>query len=94
MKAMSLEEIKINCTRFAGWSYNEQTEHLEKTFEFKTYYPGLVFLNAVAWQAQQLKHHPDLKLSYGKCHVQMQTHDVGGISEKDFELIAKIEELV
>lgn len=54
----------------------------------------LMAVNAIAFLAEAAYHHPDLAVTWGKLWVKLQTHDAGGITEKDFELAAKIEETV
>ena len=49
--------------------------------------------NAIAFLAEAAWHHPDLALTWGKLWVKLQTHDSGGITDKDFALARKIEDL-
>jgi 4a-hydroxytetrahydrobiopterin dehydratase len=53
----------------------------------------MAFVNAVAWIAHREDHHPDLKLSYGRCTVRFNTHDVDGISLSDFHCAAAVDQL-
>ncbi|AVP98082.1 4a-hydroxytetrahydrobiopterin dehydratase [Ahniella affigens] len=62
-----------------------------KRFEFRNYYETMAFVNAVAYVAHQQDHHPDLQVSYNRCEVRYNTHDVGGLSINDFVCAAKIE---
>jgi 4a-hydroxytetrahydrobiopterin dehydratase len=52
------------------------------------------FANAVAFIANAEDHHPDLALSYGKCTVRFNTHDVNGISVSDFFCASKVDALL
>jgi len=54
----------------------------------------LLAVNAIAFLCEAAWHHADLQISWGKFWVKLQTHDAGGITEKDFELAQKIEALV
>jgi len=51
-------------------------------------------VNTVGFLAEAAAHHPDLTVSWAKLWVKLQTHDHGGITDKDFELAKKIEETV
>jgi 4a-hydroxytetrahydrobiopterin dehydratase len=50
------------------------------------------FANRVARIAEEEGHHPDLRVSWGKCVVELWTHAINGLSENDFILAAKVEE--
>jgi len=67
--------------------------HLEKEFKFRDFKEALAFTNKVAALAEQVKHHPDIHLSYGKVRIELWTHTINGISEKDYSLATKIDQL-
>ena len=54
----------------------------------------LMAVNAIGYLAEAAWHHPDLAITWGKLWVKLKTHDAGGITDKDFELAKKIEEVV
>ena len=54
----------------------------------------LMVVNTVGHLAEAAWHHPDIKASYGSAEVRLQTHSAKGITEKDFALARKIEEVV
>lgn len=75
-----------------GWEINDNM--LSKTFTFKSYLKTMSFVNAVAWLANKVVHHPDMHVSYGKVVISMTTHDAGNsLTEKDFQLAKLISEL-
>ena len=76
-----------------GWSFNSEKNCLEREYTFKSYLKNIGFVNAIAWIANKENHHPDLEVSYNKCTVRITTHDENGVSEKDFTLARKINEL-
>ena len=90
---MDTKQINEKLSSLKDWSYNAETKSLVKTFEFKSYLKNIGFVNAVAWIANRLNHHPDLEVSFNKCLVKITTHDAGGISEKDFSLALEIDQL-
>jgi len=70
-----------------------QQHHLRRVFTFPDFRSALDFVNRVGAIAEQEGHHPDLFLSWGKVEVQTWTHKINGLTESDFILAAKIEEL-
>jgi 4a-hydroxytetrahydrobiopterin dehydratase len=54
----------------------------------------LMAVNAVGYLCEAAWHHADLAVSWGKLWVKLRTHDSGGVTDKDFELARKIEEVV
>ena len=76
----------------AGWEVVDE-HHLEKTFDFDDFVGALDFVNRVGELAEEQGHHPDLFLTWGEAGVQIWTHKIDGLTESDFVLAAKIEEL-
>ncbi len=66
---------------------------LVKEFHFKSYLKNISFVNAVAFIANKLNHHPDLVISYNKCIVKITTHDLNAITDLDYKLAAEIDKL-
>jgi 4a-hydroxytetrahydrobiopterin dehydratase len=67
--------------------------HLSKTFLFPDFRQALEFANRIGDVADAEGHHPDLGVSWGKLNVEIFTHKIQGLTESDFVLAAKIEEL-
>lgn len=67
--------------------------HLEKTFQFPDFVKALAFVNRVGSLAEQQGHHPDLYLTWGRVDVKTWTHKIDGLTESDFILAAKIDQL-
>ena len=91
--AYSSSEIETHLKSLKEWEYSESKKVITKTFTFKGYYKTIAFVNSIAWLAQRDCHHPDLFISFGKCVIELTTHDVDGISYKDFELAEKIDSI-
>jgi len=72
------------------WQLSTDQTTLSRRFEFKSYLKTIGFVNAVAWEANKMNHHPDLQVSYNHCTVNITTHDAGRLTEKDFQLAEKI----
>jgi len=75
------------------WSA-EKGHHLTKTFRFPDFARALAFVNRVGAIAEEQDHHPDIHLSWGRVRVDIWTHKIDGLTENDFILAAKIDELV
>ncbi len=75
------------------WMIVDNTHLLTKHFTFKNFKQTMEFVNKVAAVAESEGHHPDLTVSYGGVTVELMTHAVGGLSENDFILAAKIDAL-
>lgn len=67
-----------------GWKL--EGGHLVREFVFDSYKDGVVFAAALGWVADQLNHHPDMTIGYGKVRVATMTHDASGITSYDVEL--------
>ncbi len=76
-----------------GWSVISE-HHLEKSFAFKNFAEALDFTNKMGAVAEAQDHHPDIYLAWGKVRVTLWSHKIDGLSESDFVLAAKIEELL
>lgn len=73
-----------------GWEVIEDKK-ISKIFKFKNYPDTLAFVNRAALIAQEEGHHPDMEVHWGKVVVEIWTHKIGGLSENDFILAAKID---
>src|SRR5918999_3474601 len=73
-----------------GWTVVDE-HHLEKEYRFKDFREALDFVNRLGEVAEQEGHHPDIFLAWGKVKVTLWTHSVGGLSENDFILAAKVD---
>lgn len=85
------EEISEELSRLSGWSLGENS--IEKKYEFKNFLRAMLFVNAVAYVAESLSHHPDIIIHYNSVTVRNWTHAAGGVTEYDFALAVKIDAL-
>ncbi len=67
--------------------------HLEREFKFDDFKQALDFVNKIGEVAEEEQHHPDLFLSWGKVGIKLWTHAIDGLSENDFILAAKVDQL-
>ena len=75
----------------AAWKHEDG--HLTRTYETGSWQRTLLLANAIGFVGEAAWHHPDLHLSFPRLKVLLTTHDDGGITDKDFELARKIEEV-
>lgn len=86
-------EIKSRLAGFPGWALGDDGQ-LHATFTFKNFARTLLFVNAVAHLAEAFDHHPDLFIySYRNLRISLMSHDVKGVTDRDFRLIAAISAL-
>lgn len=74
-----------------GWEL--AGERLRRDFRFPDFAAGLAFVNRIGEVAEREQHHPDILLAWGRVSVEIWTHAIGGLSENDFILAAKIGEV-
>lgn len=74
----------------AGWNVVE-SKKIRKEFTFPDFKSALAFVNKVGEIAESEGHHPDIQLGWGRVVVEIWTHAIGGLSENDFILAAKID---
>ena len=90
-KSLSKENIRTFLGQLqAGWEVVDG-KGIKKEFKFKDFTESLAFVNKVAEIAEEEGHHPDILLSYGRVVIELSTHDIGGLSEKDFTVAGRIE---
>jgi 4a-hydroxytetrahydrobiopterin dehydratase len=77
--------------RVPGWE--RQRTALVRTYTFKNFIGSMAFVNKVAEIAEAEGHHPDIQISWNKVSLTLTTHAIGGLSENDFIVAAKINEL-
>ena len=76
-----------------GWEIIDR-HHLSKEFRFPNWVRALWFTTQIGDVAEAEGHHPDIRLSYGKVLVDVWTHAIGGLSENDFVLAAKVDAIL
>jgi len=75
-----------------GWNVIDE-HHLRKTFKFPDFRKALGFVDRVGELAEEQGHHPDIFLAWGKVEITTWTHKINGLTESDFILAAKIDQL-
>ncbi len=89
MKGAQLKALE---DQVSGWKTVDE-HHISKTFTFPDFAQALAFVNRVGEVAEQEGHHPDIFLTWGKVEIKTWTHKIDGLTESDFILAAKIDQL-
>ena len=91
---LSAEEAKSYLGSAQGWELTEDGQRIRRRWTVKNFLAGIEFFNLVATLAEREGHHPDLHLEgYRNVAIEVWTHAIGGLSENDFILAAKINQL-
>jgi 4a-hydroxytetrahydrobiopterin dehydratase len=79
-----------------GWNISKNEKKiffLNKKFDFKNFLDSQNFINKVAKISENEGHHPDILFGWGYAEIKITTHAIEGLSENDFILAAKIDQL-
>lgn len=88
------EEAKSQLSSMPDWSLSTDGHRIRREWTVKNFMAGIDFFNKIAALAESEGHHPDLHLvGYRNVAVEIWTHAIGGLSENDFILAAKIDAL-
>ena len=90
-KAFAAAEAQARIKEIPGWSLAADSKSIWREYITKDFTAAVDFINAIAPIAEEENHHPDLHLTgYRKLHIDLNTHALGGITENDLILAAKI----
>ena len=90
--ACTVEHAKDQLSAFPKWSLSDDGKMISRKLTFKNFVQALKTLNVAAEIAEEDQHHPDLHLTgYRHLEIKLTTHAIGGLSENDFILAAKID---
>lgn len=90
---LTAEEQKPLLEQLDGWE-SVNHHHLMKDFKFKNFKQAIDFVNRAGDIAEEQGHHPEITVGYGHAKVEIWTHKIDGLTESDFVLAAKYDELV
>lgn len=85
------DEIEGLLRQLSGWDVEEE-HHLAKAYKFSNFADAIEFVKRVGQIAETEGHHPDITFGWGYARIKIYTHAIGGLSESDFILAAKIDE--
>jgi 4a-hydroxytetrahydrobiopterin dehydratase len=90
-KKLSDNEIEVKLKEIKDWKV--ENGKLYKSFEFKNFTQAFGFITKIALESEKIDHHPELFNVYNRVRVYLSTHAINGLSEYDFMLAKKIDEL-
>lgn len=94
LEPYSPAEAQQQVARLEGWTVTKDGQRIRKEWTVANFLSAMAFFSEVAQVAEQEGHHPDLHLSqYRQVAIELWTHAIGGLSENDFILAAKIDQL-
>lgn len=85
------EEAKKYLEQVSGWVLNGKKDGISKEYKFKDFVGAINFVDKISEIAEEEGHHPDIHIFYNKVALELSTHSIGGLSENDFILAAKID---
>ena len=91
-KVLSSDDLsKLIDQEALDWKIIEDGKKIKKTFKFNSFIEAFSFMSKIAIYAEKKDHHPEWSNVYNKVEICLTTHDAGGITEKDVDLINFIE---
>jgi 4a-hydroxytetrahydrobiopterin dehydratase len=89
-----LDVAETQLASLPGWYLTHDGQRIRKDWKVNNFMAGMEFFNRCAVIAEEDGHHPDLHIEgYRNISVELWTHAIGGLSENDFILAAKIDQL-
>ncbi|ODN42734.1 4a-hydroxytetrahydrobiopterin dehydratase [Piscirickettsia litoralis] len=89
---LNQEQIQTALTELPSW--RQDGDKITQTIRFPNYLDGIRFISKLAIQAEAVQHHPDLTINWCNIKIDLNTHDVNGISQKDIDMAKYIESLL
>ncbi|WP_452230135.1 MULTISPECIES: 4a-hydroxytetrahydrobiopterin dehydratase [unclassified Lacinutrix] len=92
MEKISAEDIEKRLLHFPDWDYFDNALHAE--FEFDNFKDCFSAMSRIAFECEAQNHHPDWSNVYNILKITVSTHDVNGVTKKDFKLVKAIDAIV
>jgi 4a-hydroxytetrahydrobiopterin dehydratase len=92
LERLSPQRAKELAASLPDWAL--EGDALRRELRFADFRRAMAFVNRVADAAEEQDHHPDIGISYNVVRLELSTHKVGGLSEKDFALAGAIDRLL
>lgn len=94
MKALTKRQVATKQKSLhADWELAKTGTSIARTFLFRDYLTGFMFVTKVSVRAEVASHHPEVHLTYGSVKITLTTHDIKSLTEADFDLAAAIDML-
>ncbi len=92
-KPLSPDAARALVVQVPKWKLRKDLPRLWREYTFKDFARAIKFINRVAEIAEREGHHPDIHVHWNLVKLVLWTHDVGGLSENDFILAAKLDKM-
>ncbi len=92
MKLLDGNEIESRMHTLQDWRYENST--LQREIALNNFREAMALMTRIAFEAEDMNHHPDWSNVYNKVHISLSTHDAGGVTELDFELARRIDDIL
>ena len=76
-----------------SWTLTDDASHLKRSYMFANFVHAMEFANRLADISEEEGHHPDLHISWGRCTIDLWTHKINGLTESDFFMAAKADQV-
>ena len=83
---LNQKEVQIKFKDLEGWILDKGTQAISKQYKFQNFKKAFLWMTYISKEAERLNHHPEWKNVYNTVEVVLTTHDVSGLSNKDFIL--------
>lgn len=90
---LAREQAETLLKETPSWTLTESGTAIVRDYVFRDFVAAMLFVNNVALIAESEGHHPDIMILYNKVHLTLATHAIGGLSENDFIIAAKVNAL-
>ncbi|MDT8347587.1 MAG: 4a-hydroxytetrahydrobiopterin dehydratase [Flavobacteriaceae bacterium] len=94
MNKLSAEEVVNRLETIPGWEFDPVSNCIKTAYEFQNFKDTITIFTRIAFEAEAFEHHPDFYISYNVMELALTTHDANGVTELDFKLAKRIDELV
>jgi 4a-hydroxytetrahydrobiopterin dehydratase len=85
-------EIERRLGDLNDWTRQDDTIH--KTFRLGSFPAAIAFVTQIGFLAEAAAHHPDIDIRWRRVTLALTTHDANGLTDKDFDLAAQIDEIL
>ena len=89
---LSDSEIEARLEDLVDWT--REGDQIRKLFKLASFPGAIAFVTQVGFLAEAANHHPDIDIRWRKVALTLTTHDAGGLTERDFNLAAQIDEIL
>ena len=90
---LSIEPASAELAALEGWTLAADGGSIRRVFTFRNFSEAFGFMSRVALAAEKMDHHPDWSNVYKTVDVTLNTHDAGGLTELDFKLAKRMNQI-